>query len=74
MLKGVSMIVSSSEELANVVKSEREKRGISQRDLARSAGIGNATISCIENGTATNINVKTLFAISKALGINIIMD
>ena len=68
------MIVSSTDELASVVKSEREKKGMSQRDLARSAGIGNATISCIESGTATNISVKTLFAISKALGVNIIVD
>ena len=65
------MIFSSTEELATIVKEQREKRGMSQRDLARSAGVGNATISCLEKGSGTNVSLRTFLAIAGALGIDI---
>jgi transcriptional regulator with XRE-family HTH domain len=46
----------------------REARGISLSELARTAGVGKATLSGLENGTR-NPTLETLYAIAAALAV-----
>lgn len=46
----------------------RQERGISLSALARSAGIGKATLSGLENGTR-NPTLETLYAVTAQLGV-----
>lgn len=45
----------------------REQRGISQRQLARMAGVSQTVIARIEAGRARNLEVRTLVKIAAAL-------
>lgn len=49
----------------------RTKKGLSQSELATAANIEKATLGHIELGTR-NPTVKTLYKISKALGVSLI--
>lgn len=55
--------------LANVVKSAREKVGISQRELSRRTGIDNNTLAKIEKGERKKPNVLSLRKLSVVLKI-----
>ncbi|MEU4565851.1 XRE family transcriptional regulator [Micromonospora sp. NPDC023956] len=46
----------------------REERGLSLSALARSAGVGKATLSGLENGTR-NPTLETLYAVTAQLGV-----
>ncbi|TDC82028.1 XRE family transcriptional regulator [Micromonospora sp. KC606] len=46
----------------------REKRGVSLSTLARTAGVGKATLSALENGLR-NPTLETLYAITAQLGV-----
>jgi transcriptional regulator with XRE-family HTH domain len=48
----------------------REKRGLSQTQLADMAGIGRAHLSQIENG-AVSVRIDTLYAIASALDLKL---
>jgi transcriptional regulator with XRE-family HTH domain len=50
------------------VRELRIEAGLSQVDLAKAAGIRQATISRIETGQATRVTVDMLEAIAQALG------
>jgi ribosome-binding protein aMBF1 (putative translation factor) len=50
------------------VKVAREKKGLSQKDLAQLTGINQPDISKIEKGRE-NITLRTLFCLTKVLGI-----
>lgn len=49
----------------------REARELSQRDLARRAGIAQPMIARIESGKAKNLELKTLARLAAALGARI---
>ena len=49
------------------VKEARLKRGMSQAELEKRSGVSQAAISCIELGTRTNVGIKTLEALARAL-------
>lgn len=70
----MSQTILDTSDLAKTIKEARLKMGMSQRELAKKSGIGNATVSTIEAGTATNINVRTLLAISGTLGLSLKID
>ena len=53
------------------VKEEREKRNMTQEELAQKSGISRQTISAIENGNAGSVKIGTLLAIAKALGTTV---
>jgi transcriptional regulator with XRE-family HTH domain len=55
-------------EVGNRLRRLREARGISLSALARSAGIGKATLSGLELGTR-NPTLETLYAVAGALGV-----
>ncbi len=57
--------------LASVVKSAREKIGISQRELSRRTGIDNNTLAKIEKGERKKPNVLSLRKLSMVLGIDV---
>jgi transcriptional regulator with XRE-family HTH domain len=46
----------------------RERRGLSQHELANRAGVKQPQIARIESGRAKNITLRTLAKISSALG------
>jgi len=49
------------------LRKEREKRGLSQAQLARNSGLSYGCICMIENGTRPNPTLATLKKISHAL-------
>lgn len=54
--------------IARALRRERDRVGVSISELARRAGVGKATISQLESGSA-NPSVETLWAIATALGV-----
>lgn len=57
-------------EFSKLLKELREKKGFTQRQLARLAGINNTEISKIEKGVYKKPSQKTLKMLSKPLGIS----
>jgi transcriptional regulator with XRE-family HTH domain len=58
----------SQVEVGRRLRALRQARGISLSDLARTAGVGKATLSGLENGTR-NPTLETLYAIAAALSV-----
>ncbi|MGE0634193.1 MAG: helix-turn-helix domain-containing protein [Pseudobdellovibrionaceae bacterium] len=59
----------SFENLSNAVRRIRKLRGLSQVELAKKAGVTQATVSRIEQGTV-NIETATLFLVFAALNVD----
>ena len=49
----------------------RIKRGISQNELARRAGVKQSVISYIENGRTKHPRIDTLTALAAVLGVSV---
>jgi transcriptional regulator with XRE-family HTH domain len=47
----------------------REKKGLTQDELARRVGVTKAYISLLESGTRTNPSLDVLRRLAKALGV-----
>jgi transcriptional regulator with XRE-family HTH domain len=58
-------------DLGNLVKNAREKKGLSQRELSRQTGIDNNTISKIEKGSRKKPNLLSLTKLSKILELDL---
>lgn len=58
-------------DLRENIKKWRLKRGLTQEGLARKANIPLVTFVKIETGGVTNPRMKTVHAISKALGVKL---
>lgn len=56
--------------LAVNVKRMRERKNLSQRQLAKAAGVTNAHISRIESGLVKNLYVPQFVLIANALGVS----
>lgn len=56
--------------LGKMVKIERVKRDLTQKELSKLAGVGQSTLWFIENG-APNANPRTIIKVLKALEIDI---
>ena len=54
-----------------MIKELRQKQGLSQNALAKTAGISQGVLSYIESGRTKNPRIDTLAAIAKALGVPI---
>lgn len=65
------MKVNNVSELSHALKKSREDMGLSQRQLMKKAGVGNATISRLEAGVNENIEVETMFSLLNALNLKI---
>lgn len=57
------------ETIGDRVRRIREKRGLSQTKLAKSAGITKEGVSAIERSTTKNPRPSTLYALADALGV-----
>ena len=53
------------------IKEWREKRHMTQEELAKKSGISRVTISLLESGRQTVSKSSTLEAIAKALGVKV---
>ena len=53
------------------VKEEREKKGMTQEELAKKADVSRTIISGLESGTINVTTTKTLKKIAEALGKNV---
>jgi putative transcriptional regulator len=53
------------------VKELRDKLGITQEELAKSAGISRTTLSGIESGTIDAVSTRTLSKLSEVLKVPI---
>ena len=54
-----------------MIRELRKKRGISQNELARRAGVKQSVISYIENGRTKHPRIDTLTAIAAVLGVSV---
>ena len=57
--------------LGQRIKTQREKKGWSQHELARQSGIPQGTISRIESGTMHDIQTTYAKRLARALGISL---
>ncbi|MBE6451600.1 MAG: helix-turn-helix transcriptional regulator [Alphaproteobacteria bacterium] len=63
-------MLTSMEEIGNLIRETRKKQGLSQEDLAGISGTGRRFISDVENGK-NNIQVGKLLLVIGALGLNL---
>ena len=54
-----------------LLRQEREKKGLSQTELARLSGVKQQNISMIESGDRKNPGIETLNALAVALGCDL---
>ena len=64
-------MANNKRELADIIKEAREKKGISQRELARQIGVGNNTIARLENGERKSTNALTLKKMANVLNLDL---
>jgi transcriptional regulator with XRE-family HTH domain len=64
-------LTNNKRELADIIKEAREKKGISQRELARQIGVGNNTIARLENGERKSTNALTLKKMANVLNLDL---
>jgi transcriptional regulator with XRE-family HTH domain len=57
--------------LGDRLRAVRERKGLSQRELARQAGIRPATLSELESGVRQNMNTDTAKRLARTLGVSI---
>ena len=62
-----TLVINSLSELPTIFRAERTRQNLSQRELAKLAGIGHKTICTAELGVYTP-HVEVLLNIAKALG------
>jgi transcriptional regulator with XRE-family HTH domain len=53
------------------LKRIREQRGLSQRQLAKAAGVHSTAVSRLENGARSNPQASTITHIARALGVSV---
>lgn len=53
------------------IKELREKRNMTQEELAKESGVCRATISGLENGTERATTTKTLTRLAETLGVTV---
>ena len=67
------MKMRSAETIGEVIRSHRERSGLSQRALAKLAEVGKTSISYIEKGKPT-VRLATLLAVLHTLNIELVLD
>lgn len=68
-LREFSMIKDERQALANILRGKRIELGLSARELARQAGIDNATITLLEQCKISHPRVETVRALAAILGV-----
>ena len=64
-------MILNSEKLQNLLLSAIDRKGISQRELAKLTGISRSTLNDIVNGKIKKINLDDLYQISNILELNL---
>ena len=64
------MKVKSMSEIGKLIKQERKRQGVLQRDLAELSGVSGHFLSNLENGKET-VEFKKILQVFRALGISI---
>ena len=54
-----------------MIRELRQKKGWTQTELARRAGVKQGVLSCIESGRTKNPRSDTMAAIAAALGVSV---
>lgn len=57
--------------MENKLKEYREKKGMTQEELAAASGISRTTISQVEGNAVTNLSLKTMQKLANALGYKV---
>lgn len=65
------MQIASSAEAGALVKSLRQQRGITRKELSECSGIPLRTVYAVENGELNNLSVDRLIALLSALGTSL---
>lgn len=60
-----------TQDLGGWIRQWRERRGLSQRDVARSSGVGKSTIHYLEKGAFQSISLNHLERIAQAMGLSL---
>ncbi len=66
----MSELARSPEQLGNSIRRARKKRGMSQSELGKKAGLRQETISLIENGNPA-VKLETILAVLSALDLEL---
>lgn len=61
----------NSQELKNIIESAREKKGISQRELAKATGISRSTLNDLINGKIKKVDIDDLRKIAGTLDMSL---
>lgn len=61
----------NSQELKNIIESAREKKGISQRELAKATGISRSTLNDLINGKIKKVDIDDLRKIAETLDMSL---
>lgn len=69
----MSQVIRSPKQLGAVIRRARQSKGLTQTQVARRAGMRQATISEIENGRS-GISQDSLFALLAALDLTLVAD
>ena len=69
--KGFSVKITSSAEAGALVKSLRESRSLSRKELSDSSGIPLRTVYAVEKGELNNLSVDRLVALLTALNAHL---
>lgn len=59
------------QELGKIIKEYREKKNLSQCELAKKAKLSQSIISCLENGIIKDLRFKKLIKVAEVLDINL---
>ncbi|MBR3326639.1 MAG: helix-turn-helix transcriptional regulator [Atopobiaceae bacterium] len=65
------MRITTSAEAGALVKSLRESRGLSRKELSRNSGIPLRTVYAVEKGELNNLSLDRLVALLSALGAHL---
>ncbi len=57
--------------LADKIRVKRLEKGMNQAELAKAAGLAQATISRLESGEVTQLKSNKLLGLAKALGVSV---
>jgi len=60
----------ATEHIVSILKAARDRKGFSQRELAKKAGVPQSHISKIENG-AVDLRVSSLVALARVLDLEV---
>lgn len=66
--QGMRELARDPKQIGNLIRGERKRKAMSQKELASRAGLRQASVSAIENGSPTT-KLQTLLAVLSTLGL-----